>query len=67
MQIKGYDMTVERRGDEYVASAPALPGCSVIADTQTEAAALLSEAIDAWLAMAEKMGREVPAAQKAFA
>ena len=67
MQIKGYQIVMERSGDEYVASVPALPGCSLVGDTEGEALAGLPEAIDAWIAMAVKLGRKVPARHPIYA
>jgi predicted RNase H-like HicB family nuclease len=67
MRVKGYEIAIEREGDVYIASVPALPGCSLVGDTEEEAVLGLGEAIDGWIAMAHKLGHKVPAPQRAYA
>jgi predicted RNase H-like HicB family nuclease len=71
MKVRNYRVEIERLSDEegggFLASIPELPGCSSDGDTRAEAIAGLEEAIDSWIAMAAKLGREVPAPQRVYA
>lgn len=50
--------SVEDRG--YIALAPELPGCSAFGETEEEALKEIKIAIDLWLEIAKKEGREIP-------
>lgn len=71
MKVRGYRVEIEHLSEEdgggFLASLPELPGCSSDGATPFEAVSGLSEAIDSWIAMAHKLGREVPAPQRAYA
>lgn len=47
-------------GEGYIAIAPELPGCSAFGETEEEALKEIKIAIDLWLEMAKKDGREIP-------
>ncbi|MFQ6072802.1 MAG: type II toxin-antitoxin system HicB family antitoxin [Methanosarcinales archaeon] len=44
----------------YIAVAPELPGCSAFGETEEEALKEIKIAIELWLEVAKKDGREVP-------
>ena len=44
----------------YIALAPELPGCSAFGETEEESLKQLKIAIDLWLEVTEKAGREIP-------
>jgi len=44
----------------YIATVPELPGCSAFGETEEEALKEVKVAIDLWLEIAEKEGREIP-------
>lgn len=44
----------------YIALAPELPGCSAFGETEEEALKEIKVAIDLWLEIARKEGREIP-------
>jgi len=44
----------------YIAVAPELPGCSAFGETEEEALKEIKLAIDLWLEVAKKEGREIP-------
>jgi predicted RNase H-like HicB family nuclease len=44
----------------FIAQVPELPGCVVHGDTRAEALTSAEEAIDLWLRVARKRGREIP-------
>jgi predicted RNase H-like HicB family nuclease len=71
MKVRNYKIEVAALSDEdgggYLASVPELPGCSSDGYTRQEAIDGLQEAIDSWIAMAQKLGRKVPAPQRAYA
>lgn len=54
-------LSEEEEGGGFLASVPDLPGCMSDGATDAEALANVHDAIDAWLAQAEVMGRPVPA------
>lgn len=51
---------VEEDGGGYLATVPELPGCMSDGDTQEEALANVRDAIAAWIATAQQMGRKIP-------
>lgn len=44
----------------YIAEVPELPGCMNHGETRAEALANAEEAIDLWVKVARKRGREIP-------
>jgi predicted RNase H-like HicB family nuclease len=44
----------------YIAVVPELPGCSAFGETEEEALKEIKVAIDLWLEVAEKEGRQIP-------
>jgi predicted RNase H-like HicB family nuclease len=46
--------------DGYIAIVPELPGCSAFGETEEEALTEIKVAIDLWLEVAEKEGRQIP-------
>jgi antitoxin HicB len=64
MATKDYAVFVkplsEAEGGGYVATVPDLPGCMSDGETMAEAAANVTDAIEAWIAAAQEMGRPVP-------
>jgi predicted RNase H-like HicB family nuclease len=44
----------------FIAEVPELPGCMAYGETRAEALANAEEAIDLWVEVARKRGREVP-------
>jgi predicted RNase H-like HicB family nuclease len=46
--------------DAFIADVPELPGCVAHGDTREEALANAERAIDLWLDVARKRGREIP-------
>ncbi|HEX2204877.1 MAG TPA: type II toxin-antitoxin system HicB family antitoxin [Longimicrobium sp.] len=46
--------------EAFIADVPELPGCMAHGDTREEALANAQEAIDLWIRVARKRGREVP-------
>jgi len=44
----------------YIALGPELPGCSAFGETEEEALKEIKIAIDLWLEIAKKEGREIP-------
>jgi antitoxin HicB len=71
MKVRGYQVRIESLSEEdgggFLATLPELPGCSSDGDTEQEAVAGLSEAMDSWMAMAQKLGRKVPQPHRAYA
>ena len=71
MKVKGYKIEIEALSEEdgggYLATVPELPGCASDGDTRAEALTSVGAAIESWIAMANKLGREVPAPQRAYA
>lgn len=61
------DPLSEEDGGGFVATVAELPGCMSDGDTQEEALANVKAAMAAWIATAEKMGREIPAPRRLFA
>lgn len=47
-------------GGGWMATVPDLPGCMSDGETIEQAAENVSDAIDCWLAAAERLGREIP-------
>lgn len=60
-----YPVVIEWRDDDacFVAEVPDLPGCAAHGDTYAEAAGNIEQAIEAWLATAAELGREIPQPQ----
>jgi len=71
MKAKGYRIEIEPLSEEdgggYLATVPELPGCASDGQTRDEAIEGIGEAIESWIAMAHKLGRTVPAPQRAYA
>jgi predicted RNase H-like HicB family nuclease len=71
MKVKGYTIEIEALSEEdgggFLATVPALPGCASDGETSDEAVEGLAEAIESWIAAARKLGRKVPAPQRAYA
>jgi len=49
-----------REDEGYIATVPELPGCSAFGETEEEALKEVKVAIDLWVEIAEKEGREIP-------
>jgi antitoxin HicB len=49
-------------GGGFVATVPDLPGCMSDGETPTEALENVQDAIEEWLDLARKLGREIPTA-----
>jgi len=49
-------------GGGFVATVPDLPGCMSDGETPTEALENVQDAIEEWLDLARKLGRDIPAA-----
>ena len=45
----------------YIAEVPELPGCLSDGETRPEALTNVEGAIEAWIATAEELGRDIPA------
>lgn len=64
MNIRGYDVEVQPLADHlgggFVAFAPALKGCLSDGATREQATAHLEDAINCWLAAAERKERGIP-------
>lgn len=71
MRPEDYEVVIshlaEEDGGGYLASVPELPGCISDGETQEEALANVKDAICAWIATAEVMGRPIPQATFAHA
>jgi predicted RNase H-like HicB family nuclease len=46
--------------DGYIAIVPKLPGCSAFGETEEEALKEIKVAVDLWLEVAQKEGRQIP-------
>jgi len=57
-----YSIEIFYSGEDkgYIAVAPELPGCSAFGETEEEALKEIKLAIDLWLDVAKKEGREIP-------
>ena len=62
--MENYKYSIEifysREDEGYIALAPELPGCSAFGETEEEALKEIKIAIDLWLEIAKKEGREIP-------
>jgi len=60
-----YEVVIGWRGEDavFTAEVPELPGCMAHGETRAEALANAEEAIDLWVKVARKRGREVPQPQ----
>ncbi len=62
--MENYKYSIEifysQEDEGYIALAPELPGCSAFGGTEEESLKELKLAIDLWLEVAEKEGREIP-------
>jgi predicted RNase H-like HicB family nuclease len=47
--------------DAFIAEVPELPGCVAHGETREEALASAQEAIELWIEVARKRGRDIPA------
>lgn len=54
----------EDDGGGFVATVPDLPGCMSDGETPAEAIENVQDAIEEWLDLARKLGREIPVASK---
>lgn len=61
MALEDYELVIshlaDEDGDGFLATVTELPGCMSDGETQEEALANVRDAIVAWIATAEKMGR----------
>ena len=64
MAIEDYEIVIGHLSDEdgggFLATVTELPGCMSDGETQEEALHNVRDAIRAWLAAAEQMGRAIP-------
>lgn len=64
MPRREYPVVIEPLSDEdgggFLATVPDLPGCMSDGETREEAARAISDAINAWIEEAHRMGREIP-------
>lgn len=71
MAIEDFEIVISHLSDEdgggYLATVTELPGCMSDGDTQEEALANVRDAINAWLATAERIGREIPVPHRVYA
>lgn len=71
MRPEDYRIEISHLTDEdgggFIARVPELPGCMSDGETQQEALANALDAIIAWVATAEAMGRTIPQPQLAHA
>lgn len=71
MKVRGYKVQIEALSEEdgggFLATLPELPGCGSDGETRDEAIEGLEEAIDSWISMAQRLGREVPQPQRIYA
>jgi predicted RNase H-like HicB family nuclease len=62
--MENYKYSIEifysQEDEGYIALAPELPGCSAFGETEEESLKELKIAIDLWLEIAKKEGREIP-------
>ena len=62
--MENYKYSIEifysQEDEGYIALAPELPGCSAFGETEEEALKEIKIAIDLWLEIAKKEGREIP-------
>lgn len=62
--MKNYKYSIEilysHEDEGYIALAPEFPGCSAFGQTEEEALKEIKTAIDLWLEIAKKEGREIP-------
>lgn len=65
MRLKGYQIVVlpraEEQGGGYFVTVPQLPGCMTDGKTRDEAISYAEYAIEAWIALAHDLGRDIPA------
>ncbi|HVX72785.1 MAG TPA: type II toxin-antitoxin system HicB family antitoxin [Devosia sp.] len=54
----------EEDGGGFLATVPDLPGCMSDGETPAEAIENVQDAIEEWLDLARKLGREIPVASK---
>ena len=54
----------EEDGGGFLATVPDLPGCMSDGETPAEAIENVQDAIEEWLDLARKLGREIPTATK---
>jgi predicted RNase H-like HicB family nuclease len=54
----------EDDGGGFLATVPDLPGCMSDGETPAEAIENVQDAIEEWLDLARKLGREIPQASK---
>jgi antitoxin HicB len=71
MMETGYTVIIQRNdpdeGGGFLALVPDLPGCMSDGDTREEAAHNVSDAIEAWLEEAVRLGRQIPQPSKRVA
>lgn len=71
MALEQYEIVIdplpEEDGGGFVATVSELPGCMSDGETQEDALASVKDAMVAWIATAQKMGREIPAPHRLFA
>jgi predicted RNase H-like HicB family nuclease len=54
----------EEDGGGFLATVPDLPGCMSDGETPAEAIENVQDAIEEWLDLARKLGRDIPVASK---
>jgi predicted RNase H-like HicB family nuclease len=57
----------EEDGGGFLATAPDLPGCMSDGETSQEAIENVQDAIEEWLDLARKLGRDIPVPSKVTA
>lgn len=71
MALEQYEIVIDPLSDEdgggFLATVPELPGCMSDGETQEEALASVKDAMAAWVATAQKMGREIPEPRRVYA
>ena len=60
MPILTYRAIIQKDGDSYRGSVPALIGCNTDGETIEEVRHNLREAISAWIATTQEIGWEIP-------
>lgn len=71
MFVRDYYVALEKlpseEGGGWYATVPDLPGCMSDSDDFADLEANVADAIDTWIAAAQRMGRDVPAPADATA
>ena len=71
MAIEDFEIVIGHLSDEdgggYLATVTELPGCMSDGETQEEALHNVRDAISAWIATAESIGRAIPQPHRIYA